>query len=299
MSEGMVRKWATAFKYGRTSVHDEERSGRPSVINEDLVLKVGWWKSSKENRRFTISSWSNEFPQVSGSVLYGIVTQHLNYRPYIPTQPTGGRLGSEFVSSQGCTSHSFLQMIAKNRQHCVHINSKVFAFSELCSTFGYDCTEAAAHSPTRGHHEYVDEKSPHNLIPTACGLDKHRVARGSYLWTVVGGIRIVLRSYGTWLCKYLGSARVNGCNGAVWPLYFSFMRELFTATAQETTDALTSPRATSILPVPTMGNNANLGRNSWKDRLLERSLRRFISKEIINLARIHCFCRLLQQVPFQ
>ncbi|GBO41617.1 hypothetical protein AVEN_202443-1 [Araneus ventricosus] len=41
----------------------------------------------------------------------------------------------------------------------------------------------------------------------------------------------------------------------------------------ETTDALTSPRATSILPVQTNGNNANRGRNSWKDRPLERSLR--------------------------
>ncbi|GBO20996.1 hypothetical protein AVEN_90863-1 [Araneus ventricosus] len=40
MSEGMVRKWVRAYKDGRTNVHDEERSGRPSVINEDLVQKV-------------------------------------------------------------------------------------------------------------------------------------------------------------------------------------------------------------------------------------------------------------------
>ncbi|KAL4706020.1 hypothetical protein ACJJTC_014242 [Scirpophaga incertulas] len=39
MSDGMVRKWV-AFKDGRTNVHDEERSGRPSVVNEDLVQKV-------------------------------------------------------------------------------------------------------------------------------------------------------------------------------------------------------------------------------------------------------------------
>ncbi|GBN05556.1 hypothetical protein AVEN_268927-1 [Araneus ventricosus] len=32
------------------------------------------------------------------------------------------------------------------------------------------------------------------------------------------------------------------------------------------TDALTSPRATSILPVPTTGNNEIRGRNSWKER---------------------------------
>ncbi|GBO36296.1 hypothetical protein AVEN_75634-1 [Araneus ventricosus] len=32
MSEGMVRKWVKAFKDGRTNAHDDERSGRPSVI---------------------------------------------------------------------------------------------------------------------------------------------------------------------------------------------------------------------------------------------------------------------------
>ncbi|GBM52668.1 hypothetical protein AVEN_246752-1 [Araneus ventricosus] len=40
MREGIVRKWVSVFKDGRTNVHDEERSGRPSVITEDLVQKV-------------------------------------------------------------------------------------------------------------------------------------------------------------------------------------------------------------------------------------------------------------------
>ncbi|GFU26943.1 HTH_48 domain-containing protein [Trichonephila clavipes] len=31
MSDGMVRKWVRTFKDGRTNIHDEERSGRPSV----------------------------------------------------------------------------------------------------------------------------------------------------------------------------------------------------------------------------------------------------------------------------
>ncbi|GBM49255.1 hypothetical protein AVEN_71002-1 [Araneus ventricosus] len=73
-------------------------------------------------------------------------------------------------------------------------------------------------------------------------------------------------SYGACLCKYLHSAGVSGCIDAVWPLPLSLMCELFTAITRETTDALTSPRASSILPVPTTGNNANRGRNSWKDR---------------------------------
>ncbi|GBL97259.1 hypothetical protein AVEN_84959-1 [Araneus ventricosus] len=73
MSEGRVRKWIREFKDARTNMHDEEKSGRSSVITEDLVQKVG---EVRENRHFTISSLSNEFPQVSRSVLYGIVTEH-------------------------------------------------------------------------------------------------------------------------------------------------------------------------------------------------------------------------------
>ncbi|GBO28995.1 hypothetical protein AVEN_133416-1 [Araneus ventricosus] len=78
MSEGIVRKWVTAFKDGRTNEHDVERSGRPSGITEDLVQKVDG--KVRENRYFTISSLCNEFPQVSRSILYGIVTEHLNQR---------------------------------------------------------------------------------------------------------------------------------------------------------------------------------------------------------------------------
>lgn len=51
MSDGMVRKWVRAFKDSRTNVHDEERSGRLSVFNEDLVDE-----KVRENRRFTMSS---------------------------------------------------------------------------------------------------------------------------------------------------------------------------------------------------------------------------------------------------
>jgi hypothetical protein len=32
MSEGTVRQWHTVFKDGRTNIHGEERSDRPSVV---------------------------------------------------------------------------------------------------------------------------------------------------------------------------------------------------------------------------------------------------------------------------
>jgi hypothetical protein len=34
MSEGTVRQWCRMFKDGRTSVHDEDQSGRPAVYSE-------------------------------------------------------------------------------------------------------------------------------------------------------------------------------------------------------------------------------------------------------------------------
>ncbi|GBM00655.1 hypothetical protein AVEN_118006-1 [Araneus ventricosus] len=76
MSEGMVRKWIRAFKDGHKKVHNEHRSGRTSVITDDLMQKVD--KKVLENRCFTISSSSNEFHKVARSVLYRIVTEHLS-----------------------------------------------------------------------------------------------------------------------------------------------------------------------------------------------------------------------------
>jgi len=52
MSSSMVRRWVRLFHEGRENVHDDPRSGRPSVVNEDLVRAV------EENRRFTITSLS-------------------------------------------------------------------------------------------------------------------------------------------------------------------------------------------------------------------------------------------------
>jgi hypothetical protein len=40
MSDGMVKKWVRQFNEGRENVHDEARSGRPSVVNDDLVRAV-------------------------------------------------------------------------------------------------------------------------------------------------------------------------------------------------------------------------------------------------------------------
>jgi len=59
MSESEVRQWCRLFKEGRTNVHDEELSGRPSVVTDDLMEKVN--TTIRGNRRFTISELSLEF----------------------------------------------------------------------------------------------------------------------------------------------------------------------------------------------------------------------------------------------
>ena len=51
-------------------MHDEARSGRPSLVNCDLVHKVN--ERVREDRRFTISDLSVHFPQISRTLLYDI-----------------------------------------------------------------------------------------------------------------------------------------------------------------------------------------------------------------------------------
>lgn len=80
ISESSVRKWCIRFKNGRVNVHDEEKSGRPSILSDELVAKVD--EKIRENRRFTIRELSLSFPQVSMTVLFEIVTQQLGYHKF-------------------------------------------------------------------------------------------------------------------------------------------------------------------------------------------------------------------------
>jgi len=64
MSEGGVRQWCIMFKNGRTNVHDEERSGRTTIVTDEVVAKIN--EKIHENRHFTITKFSLErLPLVS------------------------------------------------------------------------------------------------------------------------------------------------------------------------------------------------------------------------------------------
>jgi transposase len=78
MSGSMVRRWVRHFIEGRENVHDDPRSGRPSVVNEDLVRAVEG--KIQETRRFTISPLSLHFQQISRSFLREIVSENLHSR---------------------------------------------------------------------------------------------------------------------------------------------------------------------------------------------------------------------------
>ena len=70
-SSSMVWRWVRLFNEGRKNVHDDPRSSRSSVVNEDLVRAVE--EKIRENRWFTITSLSPHFPPISRSLLHEIV----------------------------------------------------------------------------------------------------------------------------------------------------------------------------------------------------------------------------------
>ena len=57
---------------GRMNVHDEALSGRPSLVNDDLVRRVN--ERVRDDRRLAISDLSLHFPQISRTPLYDIVS---------------------------------------------------------------------------------------------------------------------------------------------------------------------------------------------------------------------------------
>jgi hypothetical protein len=78
MSDSMARRWVRHFNEGRENVHDDRRSDRPSVVTEDLVRSVE--AKIQENRRFTISSLSLPFPQISRSLLHEMLSDKFRFR---------------------------------------------------------------------------------------------------------------------------------------------------------------------------------------------------------------------------
>ena len=58
-------------------MHNEDRSGRPPFVNDDLVGRVN--NKIRYNQRFTISELWTCFPQISLTLLYESLAERLQY----------------------------------------------------------------------------------------------------------------------------------------------------------------------------------------------------------------------------
>jgi len=91
MNRQNVTKWCLEFSEGRTDVHDEQRSDRPSFISDDLLQVTEG--EIRANRRVTIRELPHIIPEVSKTTSHESVTEKLWYRKlwalWVPKMLTG------------------------------------------------------------------------------------------------------------------------------------------------------------------------------------------------------------------
>ena len=78
-----VRKWVREVMYGCTDVHDEQRSGWPSVSVEPIA-KEQQEQEMLEDRHVTVRELCERIPEVSKSTIDKILTKHLHYHEVGP-----------------------------------------------------------------------------------------------------------------------------------------------------------------------------------------------------------------------
>jgi len=77
MNRYNVTKWCREFAEGRTDVHDEQRSGRSSLISDDLLQEIEG--EIRANRRLTIRELHHTIPEVSKTTIHEAVTEKVGY----------------------------------------------------------------------------------------------------------------------------------------------------------------------------------------------------------------------------
>ena len=77
LSRRTVQWWMQQFKEGRTDVKDDGRSGRPSIINLNLVNQAG--EFVRENRTCTLDHIAEKF-EISHGTAHSLVQEHLKMR---------------------------------------------------------------------------------------------------------------------------------------------------------------------------------------------------------------------------
>lgn len=127
MSVQHVRKWCREFKNGRTNVHDEERSGRPSVSDE-TIAKVE--AAMLSDRRVTVRELSEMIPDVSKTSIDKILTEHLGYAKvcarWVPKMLTEDHkrqrveAAHELLQDHGTHGEEYLDSIVTGDETWVH-----------------------------------------------------------------------------------------------------------------------------------------------------------------------------------
>jgi hypothetical protein len=80
MNRQNVTKCCREFSDGRTDVHEEQRSGRPSLISDDLLQEIEGEIRAK--RRMTIRELHHIITEVSRTTIYEAVTGKLGCPKY-------------------------------------------------------------------------------------------------------------------------------------------------------------------------------------------------------------------------
>jgi hypothetical protein len=78
MNRQNVTKWCREFSEGRTDVHDEHRSFRPSLTSEELLQEIEG--GIRANGRVTIRQLHHIITDVSKTTIHEAVTEKLGYR---------------------------------------------------------------------------------------------------------------------------------------------------------------------------------------------------------------------------
>jgi hypothetical protein len=78
MNQQNMTKWCPEFSEGRTDVHDEQRSGRPSFTSDDLLQETEG--EIRANRHATIRELPHIILEVSKTTIHEAVTEKLGYR---------------------------------------------------------------------------------------------------------------------------------------------------------------------------------------------------------------------------
>ena len=73
MNRQNVTKCCRESSDGRTDVHDEQMSGRPSLISDDLLQETE--EEIRANRRVTIRELHHLIPEVSKTTIHEAVTE--------------------------------------------------------------------------------------------------------------------------------------------------------------------------------------------------------------------------------